>query len=30
MGLLDQLNAGGFTIVVITHDGAVAAHAGRA
>jgi putative ABC transport system ATP-binding protein len=30
MSLLDQLNAGGFTIVVITHDGAVAAHAGRA
>jgi putative ABC transport system ATP-binding protein len=30
MSLLDQLNADGFTIVVITHDGAVAAHASRA
>jgi putative ABC transport system ATP-binding protein len=30
MELLDQLNAAGFTIVVITHDAAVAAHAGRA
>ena len=30
MALLDQLNAAGFTIVVITHDAAVAAHAGRA
>jgi ABC-type lipoprotein export system ATPase subunit len=30
MDLLDQLNAAGFTIVVITHDAAVAAHAGRA
>jgi putative ABC transport system ATP-binding protein len=29
MALLDQLNAAGFTIVVITHDAAVAAHAGR-
>ena len=29
MELLDRLNAGGFTIVVITHDAAVAAHAGR-
>jgi putative ABC transport system ATP-binding protein len=29
MSLLDQLNADGFTIVVITHDGAVAAHASR-
>jgi putative ABC transport system ATP-binding protein len=29
MGLLDQLNATGFTIVVITHDAGVAAHAGR-
>jgi putative ABC transport system ATP-binding protein len=29
MGLLDQLNAAGFTIVVITHDPQVAAHAGR-
>jgi putative ABC transport system ATP-binding protein len=30
MALLDQLNAAGFTIVVITHDQQVAAHAGRA
>ena len=30
MELLDQLNAAGFTIVVITHDVQVAAHAGRA
>jgi putative ABC transport system ATP-binding protein len=30
MELLDRLNASGFTIVVITHDAAVAAHAGRA
>jgi len=30
MELLDQLNAAGFTIVVITHDPGVAAHAGRA
>jgi putative ABC transport system ATP-binding protein len=30
MGLLDQLNAAGFTIVVITHDVRVAAHARRA
>jgi putative ABC transport system ATP-binding protein len=30
MELLDQLNADGFTIVVITHDAGVAAHAGRA
>jgi putative ABC transport system ATP-binding protein len=30
MSLLDQLNADGFTIVVITHDSAVAAHASRA
>jgi putative ABC transport system ATP-binding protein len=30
MALLDQLNAAGFTIVVITHDASVAAHAGRA
>jgi putative ABC transport system ATP-binding protein len=30
MDLLDRLNTAGFTIVVITHDGAVAAHAGRA
>jgi len=30
MELLDQLNTAGFTIVVITHDPAVAAHAGRA
>jgi putative ABC transport system ATP-binding protein len=29
MDLLDQLNAAGFTIVVITHDAGVAAHAGR-
>ena len=29
MELLDQLNADGFTIVVITHDANVAAHAGR-
>jgi putative ABC transport system ATP-binding protein len=29
MELLDQLNAAGFTIVVITHDPAAAAHAGR-
>jgi putative ABC transport system ATP-binding protein len=29
MELLDELNAAGFTIVVITHDAAVAAHAGR-
>jgi putative ABC transport system ATP-binding protein len=29
MDLLDQLNAAGFTIVVITHDPGVAAHAGR-
>jgi putative ABC transport system ATP-binding protein len=29
MALLDQLNAAGFTIVVITHDVDVAAHAGR-
>jgi putative ABC transport system ATP-binding protein len=29
MDLLDQLNAAGFTIVVITHDPNVAAHAGR-
>jgi putative ABC transport system ATP-binding protein len=29
MDLLDQLNAAGFTIVVITHDTGVAAHAGR-
>jgi putative ABC transport system ATP-binding protein len=29
MELLDQLNSDGFTIVVITHDAGVAAHAGR-
>jgi len=29
MELLDQLNADGLTIVVITHDAGVAAHAGR-
>ncbi|HWF82202.1 MAG TPA: ABC transporter ATP-binding protein [Streptosporangiaceae bacterium] len=29
MELLDQLNADGFTIVVITHDAGVAAHASR-
>ena len=29
MDLLDQLNAAGFTIVVITHDATVAAHASR-
>ena len=29
MGLLDELNSDGFTIVVITHDLAVAAHARR-
>ena len=29
MELLDQLNAAGFTIVVITHDAGVAAHASR-
>jgi putative ABC transport system ATP-binding protein len=29
MELLDQLNADGFTIVVITHDTGVAGHAGR-
>ena len=29
MEMLDQLNAAGFTIVVITHDAGVAAHAGR-
>ena len=29
MDLLDQLNAAGYTIVVITHDTGVAAHAGR-
>jgi len=30
MELLDELNAAGYTIVVITHDARVAAHAGRA
>jgi ABC-type lipoprotein export system ATPase subunit len=30
MEVLDQLNASGYTIVVITHDPAVAAHARRA
>jgi putative ABC transport system ATP-binding protein len=30
MELLDRLNQSGFTVVVITHDPAVAAHAGRA
>jgi putative ABC transport system ATP-binding protein len=30
MDLLDRLNAAGFTIVVITHDAGVAAHASRA
>jgi putative ABC transport system ATP-binding protein len=29
MGLLDELNASGYTIVVITHDAVVAAHARR-
>jgi putative ABC transport system ATP-binding protein len=29
MELLDELNATGFSILVITHDAAVAAHAGR-
>jgi putative ABC transport system ATP-binding protein len=29
MDLLDELNQAGFTIVVITHDAGVAAHAGR-
>jgi putative ABC transport system ATP-binding protein len=29
MALLDELNSGGLTIVIITHDPAVAAHAGR-
>ena len=29
MELLDQLNAGGLTIVMITHDASVAAHASR-
>jgi ABC-type lipoprotein export system ATPase subunit len=29
MELLDELNAAGFSILVITHDAAVAAHAGR-
>jgi ABC-type lipoprotein export system ATPase subunit len=29
MELLDQLHADGFTIVVITHDAGVAAHADR-
>src|SRR5580700_5226254 len=30
MKLLDELNAAGYTILVITHDARVAAHAGRA
>jgi ABC-type lipoprotein export system ATPase subunit len=30
MDLLDELNAAGFTIVVITHDANVASHARRA
>jgi putative ABC transport system ATP-binding protein len=30
MGLLDELNAAGYTILVITHDPKVAAHARRA
>ena len=29
MELLDQLNSGGLTIVIITHDANVAAHASR-
>jgi putative ABC transport system ATP-binding protein len=29
MELLDRLNADGLTIVIITHDAGVAAHAGR-
>ena len=29
MSLLDQLNAAGFTVMVITHDANVASHAGR-
>ena len=29
MELLDHLNADGLTIVIITHDASVAAHAGR-
>ena len=29
MDLLDQLNSDGLTIVIITHDANVAAHAGR-
>jgi putative ABC transport system ATP-binding protein len=29
MALLDELNADGFTVMVITHDAAVAAHASR-
>jgi putative ABC transport system ATP-binding protein len=29
MELLDHLNSGGLTIVIITHDPGVAAHAGR-